>query len=283
MSTWQTFWDSWPLFANSVLAATVAGAVLGFLGVYIVLRRMIFLSAALSQVAGFGVTLAFLAQLTLGVSATLASPSLGAMVLTLLFVGFLLRTERHRAASEDALLGVAFLVGSAGTLIVGTRIVQELQDVESLLFGTAVAVLPEDFLEICIVGLVVTGLHLWWRRGFVAVAIDRTDARVRGLPVKILELVLLASVALVISVTTRTLGALPAFAFSVLPAMASLKVSPNINVGLALAAVLGGFVGFAGYYAAYAWDLPVGASQTVTGVVVYLAVLAIGRLRRAVA
>lgn len=266
MSSWTTFWESWPLFADSVLAGTIAGAVLGFVGVYIVLRKMVFLSAALSQVAGFGVTLAFLAQISLGVSALFLSPSIGAMLASFAVVLLLMSRRAADDRGRDAFLGIAFLVGSAGTLMVGTRIVQELQDVESLLFGTAVAVLPEDFTELAVIAGLVALLHIWWRRGFTAISIDKIDAHVRGLPVKTLELTMLASIAVMISVTTRVLGALPAFAFSVLPAMAALRIASNVPTALLLASLYGAFSGFAGYYCAFVWDLPVGASQAMVGV-----------------
>lgn len=276
MTALQSFLEAWPLFRESVLAGTLAGAVLGLLGVYIVLRRMVFLSAALSQTAGLGVTLAFWAQIHLGVAATVASPSLGATLVTLLVITMLMNDKSDR---HDAYLGLTFLFGSAGTLIVGTQIVQEIQDIETLLFGTAVAVLPEDFHQIVVVCAALTFLHLWWRRGFVAVAMDRTDAMVRGLPVRVLEVALLGSLAVAISVTTRILGALPAFAFSVLPAMAALRLVPNVGRGLVLASVFGAMMGFVGYVVAYAWDFPVGASQAMVGVLVYVVSVGLAALR----
>lgn len=279
MTAIQSFLDAWPLFGDSVVAGTIAGAVLGFLGVYIVLRRMVFLSAALSQTAGLGVTLAFWVQIHLGVSAAIASPSVGATLLGFVVITLLLTDRTPESDRRDAYLGLAFLLGSSGTLIVGTQIVQEIQDIETLLFGTAVAVLPEDFTQLLVVCGVITALHLWWRRGFVAVAMDRTDAKVRGLPVGILEVALLGSLALGISVTTRILGALPAFAFSVLPAMAALHLVANVNRGLFLASIFGGIMGLVGYFVAYVWDFPVGASQTMVGVVLYMFALALGALR----
>lgn len=271
MSAWSLFIESWPLFADSVLAGTIAGATLGFLGVYIVARRMVFLSAALSQTAGLGVTLVFWAKIAIGLPAMLVSPTLGAVIVTMAVVLLLASDNSADSARRDGYLGMAFLAGSAGTLIVGTRIVQELQDISSLLFGTAVAVVPEDFAQLAVICGLVFALHVWWRRGFSAVASDRVDARIRGLPVRLLELSLLASVALVISVTTRVLGALPAFAFSVLPAMAALRVARNMNVALMIATVVGAFSGFAGYFMAFAWDLPVGASQTIVGGAAFVA------------
>src|SRR5206468_12324584 len=53
--TFNDFFAAWDLFRDPVFAAMIAGATLGYLGVYIVLRRMVFVSAALSQAAGLGV------------------------------------------------------------------------------------------------------------------------------------------------------------------------------------------------------------------------------------
>ena len=55
--TWSEFIEGWELFRDPVLSAAIAGAVLGYLSVYIVLRRMVFVSAAVTQSAGLGVAL----------------------------------------------------------------------------------------------------------------------------------------------------------------------------------------------------------------------------------
>lgn len=272
------FIESWPLFQESVLAGVLAGTVLGFLGVYIVVKRMVFLSAAVSQTAGLGVTLAFLAQIHLGHS-LLFSPTLGATVLSLLAVFALMVDRTANAARRDAILGWIFLVGAAGTLMVGTRIVQEIQDVNSILFGTAVAVVPEDLRQLAVVAAVLGLVHVVWRRGFTAVALDRDDAKVRGMPVFLLEAALLVSLAVAISVVTRILGALPAFAFSVLPAMAALRVAANVPRSMAIAAVIGAVSGFSGYLVAYLWDFPVGASQTFVAALFVGAFALIGRVK----
>jgi zinc transport system permease protein len=279
------FFDAWPLLGDAVLAGTIAGVVLGFLGVYVVLRRMVFLTAALSQSAGLGVALAFWVSLATGhaavghsgglgeaTDAASVSPTLGAVVVTLGAVMLLMADRSFGGHRRDALLGLIFLGSSAGTLLVGTRIVQEVQDIESLLFGTAVAVLPRHLWLLVIVGVVLAVVHLWWWRGFLAVTADPDGAKVRGMPTLVLEIALLAGLAVAVSATTRVLGALPAFAFSVLPALAAIRLAPNVPRALWIAAVLGGVCGFGGYLVATLWDLPVGPSQTAVGVVLAVVV-----------
>ena len=62
--------------------------------------------------------------------------------------------------------------------------------------------------------------------------------------------------------STRVLGALPTFAFTVLPALAAMNVAPNIKSSLIIAASLGAISGFGGYVVAFLYDFPVGATQT---------------------
>jgi zinc transport system permease protein len=261
-----SFFESWELFRDPALAGAVVGFVLGFLGIYVIARRMVFLSAALSQSAGLGVALAFYAQIHWGVTGLLGSPRLGALAVTLTTALVLTMERKAVATKRDSLLGFAFLLGSAGTLAVSTRIVQQTQDIQSLLFGSAVAVLPEDLRFVMWIAILVTALHAWWVRGFVETSIDPDSATVRGLPVRLLEGALLVSLALAISFFTQILGALPVFAFSVLPAMAALRVSRNLTMALVIAGVSGAACGFLGYLTAFQYDLPVGASQTLVAV-----------------
>jgi zinc transport system permease protein len=260
------FFESWELFRDPALAGAIVGLVLGYLGVYVIARRMVFLSAALSQGAGLGVALAFYGQAHWSLTGLAGSPRLLALAVTLT-TALLLTADRNAAATRrDSLLGFAFLLGSAGTLAISTRIVHETQDIQSLLFGSAVAVLPEELRFVILTAAGVTALHLWWARGFLQISVDPDSAIVRGLPVRLLEACLVLSLALSISFFTQVLGALPVFAFSVLPAMAALRVSVNVTMALVVAAMCGAVSGFFGYLAAFQYDLPVGASQTLVGI-----------------
>lgn len=262
MPSWQLFAESWELFRDPLLAGAVAGAVLGYLGVFVALRRMVFVAAALSQAAGLGVALAFLAQIHLGLAAAVADPRLWAVTLTLGVTG-LLAWNPKRVIRREGLLALAYLLGGGGALMVGTRISQEAHDIQSILFGTGVLVGPEDLAWVLGVGGAVLALQLWWRRGFLFASLDPEGARVRGLPVALLDAVLMCSVALLVSVATRALGALPVFAFSVLPALAAMAVASSPAAALAIATGVGLLAGAGGYLLAFFGQLPVGASQTI--------------------
>lgn len=274
--TLTQFFEAWDLFRDPAMSGAVAGALLGWLGVYVVLGRMIFLSAALSQAAGLGIALAFWAGAATGmVGSVVVSPWLGSVAMTGLATLLLLADRSPGGARRDAVLGFAYLAGAAGTLAVGTRIAAEAHDIDTLLFGSAVAVLPEDFRLLVIVAGVLLAIHAWGHRGLSQAAFSPDAARVRGLPVGVLRLILFGSLATAISFCTRVVGALPVFALSVLPAAAATRLAPSVGWSLVVAAAVGATSGFAGYVVAFLWSLPVGASQTlVAAAITVLALLA---------
>ncbi|TNF34310.1 MAG: metal ABC transporter permease, partial [Deltaproteobacteria bacterium] len=261
--TLSDFYAAWDIFGVPALTGAIIGLVLGLLGVYVVLRRLVFLSAAVSQAASLGVALAFFAAIHLGAEHWyVPSPSVGALLVTFLATLVVAGRRGRSTAWRDAALGLVFLLGAAGTLALGSRIVQELSDIDSLLFGSAVAVLPEDFEVVAWVFGAVLVVHVLWWRGFAAVSFDLPGALVRRIPTRLLELLLFATLALVISLGTRVIGALPVFALSVLPAVVGARLATHLPMALGASAAVGAVAGFYGYLLAFLHDLPVGAAQT---------------------
>jgi zinc transport system permease protein len=260
--SWGDLADGWELFADAVYAAGIAGAVLGFLSVYVVLRRMVFVSAAITQGAGLGVALAFFAGIHLGWS---IGPSTGATVLALGVAAVTAGDLQRLRLSREMVLGLLFALASGLAVVVGSRITQEAHDIQAILFGQAVVVSPEDLRALAAIAVGVMALQAWWYRGFTFASFDPLTARVHGLPVGLLDLVLLASIALVVARVASTLGALPAFALSTMPGVAAALVSRGpLVVTFAIAAVIGALAGVGGYLLAFFGELPVGATQTVT-------------------
>jgi zinc transport system permease protein len=164
-------------------------------------------------------------------------------------------------------------------VLIGDRIAQEAHDVAGILFGTAVLVDPTDLMLVLGVGGIALTAALVLHRGIVYAGYDPDGARVQGLPVRGLEMGLVIVVTLVVSVATRALGALPVFAFSVLPGVAALLASPRLGPVFPIAAALGALSGGLGYIAAFLWEFPV-ASQTAVAVAFVVLAVPLRLLRR---
>src|SRR3954462_3659089 len=70
----MSFWEARFLWQGTMLAAVVGAALLGYLGFFVVLRRIAFMSAALSQVSGLGVAVAFWVGSFVGVAPHESTP-----------------------------------------------------------------------------------------------------------------------------------------------------------------------------------------------------------------
>jgi len=259
-TSWRDFVAAWELFRDPILCALAAGIVLGFLSVYVILRRMVFVSAAVTQSAGLGVALAFYAEIHLGFA---IEPIYMAAALALGATLLLLLDPAKLRLTRESVLGLVFAATGGAAVLVGDRIAQEAHDIQAILFGTAVLVRPFDLHVVLAVGAVVMALQLWWLRGFVMASFDPVGARVQGLPVTLLQGLLLVSIGLVVGTTARALGALPVFALSTLPAMAALLFGCGLRLAFVVATLLGALAGAGGYALAFFLRFPVGASQTV--------------------
>ncbi len=260
------FLDNWPLFRDPIVVSAIAGGVLGYLGVYILARRMVFVSAALTQSAGFGVALAFAFQLFFPAAGIALEPRIWAIGLALA-TSWLLGRPAARGTSREGLLALAYLFAGACVLLLGTRLHHETHDIEAILFGSGVMVSREDLLWISIVGGLTLGLQIWWRRGFLFASLDPEGAAVRGVPVRLLDGLLMLQVAAMVSLATRALGVLPVFAFSVLPALAASLAARSPSGAMILGTALGAAAGVGGYLLAFFAEFPVGASQTLLAAV----------------
>ncbi|RMG15923.1 MAG: metal ABC transporter permease [Deltaproteobacteria bacterium] len=265
------------VFGPPIAAAALAGLVLGWLGVWIVLRRMVFVSAAIAQSSALGVALIFLLHGLIGWE---LEPLVGGAVATAA-AGLLFVFEPSRLkVTRESILGFVYVAAGAATLVVGDAIPQESQEISAVLFGNAVLIRDADLAAIAIAGGLVLAVQLWLHRGFVLAAFDPETARVQGVPTGLLDALLFLSIGITIAASIRALGALPVFAFSVLPAMGALAHSRRMLPALVAAGVLGLLSGVMGYLIAFAYELTVGATQTLTACALGLVALVLAGVRR---
>ncbi|MBQ8037121.1 MAG: metal ABC transporter permease [Proteobacteria bacterium] len=299
----ELFFDSWEFFRDAALGSGIAGALLGALGVYILLGRLVFMSVTTAQVSSAGVALSFWLPALTGTAAVAhehaghvhcnaaeqaESPVISALlspaVFSILFtisVMALANVAMRRSRSPEAVLAVLYLSGAAATVLIGTQIVHEIQDVQQLLIGNAVLVAHEDFIGLGVISALMLAMFSFGHRGFEAAAFWPQTASVAGIPVGVLNMVRLIALTVAIAYTTRVMGALPVFAFSCLPALAARAFSPNLRVMFFAALGIGACAGMLGYLAAFVFDLPVGPVQTgVALVFVFISVFISSAIKR---
>lgn len=279
MEKLQLFIDSWDFFREAALSGLFAGALLGALGSYILLGRMVFMSAALSQVSSAGVAASYWILAIFGVHthATFL-PATFSIILSLIVFGAMAR-PLHTSKTPDAILAAVYLAGASATVLICTQIVHEIQDVQQLLTGNAVLVEHQDFMQLCFMAPLVLAIFMYAHRTLEAAMFWNDSARVAHIPVNIVRLIIQCILVIAIASTTRMMGALPVFALSCLPALAA-KPATTFRRMFIYAMLIGAACGFGGYVLAFIADFPVGPSQTAMAVICACLSWAISRILR---
>ncbi len=216
-------------FMQRALAESVLqGVVCGLLGAFVALRRLTFAGESLSH------TLIPGAALALSVGFAVVAGALAAGVVAAVAIALLLRRED---VGEDVAVSVVFTGAfAAGVIVLSTR--GSPKDLDSLLFGSVLAVEPRDLwlgLAAALACLVVCGVA---GRGLVLVAFDRAFADALGLRTRSLDVLLLAALAGALTVALRGVGTLLVLALLVAPAATARVVARRVWTLLWLAPAL---------------------------------------------
>jgi zinc transport system permease protein len=264
-----------------VVAAGIAAGLCGFLGFFVILRRLAFVTAALGQVSLLGVAAGFLLGDLLGhdphgPTPLHLDPVVLALTLTAVVAAGLAYTSRLSRPPTESVVALAYLTASAFGLLVLSVQPSEEHEFKHLMVGSLIGMEQEHLVELCVVAFVTLVAQVLFFKDFLFVSFDREMALTLRLPVRSLELGLNVLIGLSVAVATRAIGSLPVFGFLVLPAGAALALSSSIPVTLILS-VVGALVAAAvGLYLSLRHDLPTGAAM-VACAAVYWPVVALIR------
>src|SRR5262249_22191634 len=130
-----------------------------------------------------------------------------------------------------------------------------------LLYGNSVAVSTHQLWVTSTMFAVVMLIHGLLRKEFVFIAFDAEAARTLGYRTRLWSIGMFMTFALAISVTTQAIGALPVFAFMIIPPAAALLLGSRLWSVFVLAVVMAAFSAAGGYYVSFVLSLPTGATM----------------------
>ena len=251
--------------ATSLVAVLLASLLCGFVGTFVVLRRLVALGGGIAHAAfggiGAGVVLGF-------------DPRLGAAAVALGAAGFQARLPRERSDRQDAQIGVLWAVGMAAGMVLLAGSSTGDADVESYLFGDIGAVRRSDLASLGALVVAVVAVYLWRGRELVAIAFDPEHARLQGLPVGALSLLLMALVALSVVALLQLVGVVLAIALLAIPPLVALRHCRSLQAIVSGGTLVAFAISIAGLALARGTAWPSGPSIVLVGA----AALALSRL-----
>jgi zinc transport system permease protein len=254
--------------------AFAAGAIVGVLapavGFFLVQRRMSLIGDGIGHVAFAGVALGYL----LGVS-----PVATALVASLIGATTIEWLRAHNRTAGDQALAIVFYTGIAGGVVLISAAGALDVGLFAFLFGSILTVTREDLVLVAALGgaglLTIALLY----RALAATVLDEEGARVAGVPVGPLNVLVAVLAALTVALSMRIVGILLIAALMVLPVIASSRIAWSMRstlllaIAIGLASVLGGLT--ISYYA----DLPPGGTVVLLAAASFAATSTLGAVR----
>ena len=255
---------SYPFFQSALIAGTLSAALCGLVGVYVLLKRVVFVGITLAQVASMGVAMALLVDV---------HPMIMALVATLAGVACLAYTSAGQRVPQEGVIGASYVMAaSLGIIFLAKSPVGDARNLK-VLFGNILSAHTGEMVALGVLLAVLIIVHVLFYKEFLFVSFDPETAQAQGINVRGWDLLLYLTIGLAIAFSIHSMGVLLVFALLLVPAMTARLVAQRMKALFALAIGFGVVSVPLGLYLAVRIDLPTGTAVAGTCVVMLLAVL----------
>lgn len=243
---------------RALIGGILGGSVLSFIGLFIVLRKGVFLGAALPQFAAFGIAAAGLAHLP---------PLVGALGGAIIGVSLLPLLGTRSRIPPDGVVGVGYASASALAIIFLALPGAHPGGAEHILAGDILGITAADIWIVSSISLLAALVHFIFWRNFKLVSYDREMATALGYNTRFWDGLLFLSLGIVLAAVMRITGSIVTFSYLVGPAAAGLLLSHRFKIIIPLVLIISSAGTFIGLWVSFVFDLPGG--PTVAAVVLF--------------
>jgi ABC-type Mn2+/Zn2+ transport system permease subunit len=258
-----------PFMARALAETALLALICGPVSVLVFVRRLSFVSDALTHTVFPGVVIGYVAAGEGGIlTGALVAGAVTAVALTLL--------GRQRSLTDDASTAVVLTaMFSIGVVLVSRRS-SYTSDLTAFLFGRILTVTPAQLGQTAVLAVVILAVLAVAGRLVVFRAFDPVAAQAGGFSVRLLDLALNLLVALVVVAAVRAVGTVLVIALLIVPAAVARLVSDRLVVMAAIGTGLTFAAGYLGLLASWTASIDYGLRVTSASAVVLVLVAAYG-------
>lgn len=284
MSIFTEILSSEFLLRNSLYISILTGLVCPVAGVYLVLRRMVFLGIALPQISSLGIAIALTIHALYGVHIETHGTEekvlayAGALGFSLISIILLSFAESRGKSNSESRLGAIYAIAMALSILVLAQCPNAEKGWLNLLKGEIIAVSNADLIISAIGFGIVVICFLLFNREFTLISFDREMAIVLRKNVVFWDVFLFILIGAIIAISVISVGPLVAFGFAIIP---PLVVRPHVNsirAFIVCSSLCGAIGAFCGFIISYKNDLPLGPTDVVLLGLAAIVSLAIKRI-----
>jgi len=265
--------------AAPFVASLIIAGIHAYLGVHVVERGVIFVDLSLAQIAALGSAIALLLPID-------ADPH-GALVYWIsvgstLVGAAIFSTIRGRRARipQEAIIGIAYAVASAGTILAMSKATAESEHLKDMLVGNILAVSWPEVGVTAALYAVIGIFHFVFRKKFLEISMNHDRAEMNVRSIRLWDFLFYASFGFVVTRSVSIAGVLLVFCYLIVPSVAAILYSEHIGRRLAIGWTMGTVVSALGIYLSVKLDLPTGATMVCTFGLVLILMAAVRPLFR---
>lgn len=264
-----------PILMTALLAGLLASIVSGIIGSYVVVKRIVFISGSISHSVLSGIGLCLWLERAKGLA--WMSPLYGAIVtgvLSALLIGWIHLYYKER---EDTVIAALWSIGMAIGVLFISQTPGFNVELTNFLVGNILWVSPQDIYLIAGLDIAILGIVFLLHTRLLAICFDENQARLQGLPVNSLYLLLLVLAALTIVLLIQVVGIILVMTMLAIPAAIANLFTSSLSKMMWISVLLSGAFCFFGMWGAYVLDFPPGATIALLSGLAYLAAMMIGK------
>lgn len=261
----------YPFLQNALLTGLLASVACGIIGTYIVVRRISYIADGIAHavLGGMGAAL-YIHKLYHWDGLMPLHGAVLAAIVAAIIIGLVSLWAKQR---EDTVISAVWAVGMATGIIFISRTPGYNEDLMGYLFGNILMVSSDDLWMLAGLDAVIVCLGLTFYNQFLAVCFDHEFARLRGLRVELIYLLLLCLAALTVVVLATVVGIVMVIALLTLPVGIAALFSATMWRMMTISTVLCAVFTTSGLAASYEPDYPAGATTIIIAGAAYLAAM----------
>lgn len=247
-------------FQNAIIGSLLASIVCGFVGTYIVTRRLAFISGGITHASFGGIGIG----VYLGVN-----PIISAMVFAVLSALGIEWMSKRSDMREDSAIAMFWTLGMSIGILFCFLTPGFIPDLPSFLFGSILTIDSDNLWMLGALCVVCAAIFATMYNTITAVAFDPEFARSQRLPVTAIEYIMMALIALTIVSTLRMVGIVLAMSLLTIPQMTANIFTYNYRRLIALSIATGAVDCITGLGLSYWLNVPSGATIIFVSIIIY--------------
>lgn len=236
---------------RAFIAALLVSVACGIVGTYVVIKRIVSLSGAISHAAFGGIGLGYFLGL---------NPILTAIPFSIVSAVSIGAIHEKINISEDTAIGIIWSVGMALGILFINLTPGYSPDLFSYLFGSILTVSNSDIIIMVILDILITGIVYLFQREFLSITFDEEYSKVLGIHSELIYILLLSLVALSVVVLIKVVGVILVIALLAIPAAITKQYTSDLKKLMLMSTITGMFFTSLGLLLSYIFNFSSGAT-----------------------